>query len=282
VFCAISDSISCMEKEQLSEPAIRYVPRWVSRVVADFEIFGRDVVSTDDVATALGVAADSRRLKNAIQALVKLGWLRPLPARGRYEFLGARGGPYPSGDPLIEVRAVRARRHDFRLAVVGTGAAFLRGFSERAPDRYAVAIDREQGGSVALAAAYDVIKTTRTRLAAIPDLRDVPVSDAAHLLADAALWPSASGDLRDNDHWLRRALAAATPQEVTAVAGRVGHAAAARMAYLAARFGAPKSATAIAATLSGRVRTRIGPADAPLAARDTSLGVDDRLGVATR
>ncbi len=177
---------------------------------------------------------------------------------------------------------MRARRPDFRLAVVGTGAAFLRGFAERAPDRYAVAIDREQGGSVALAAAYDVVKTTRTRLAAIPDLRDVPVSDAAHLLADAALWPSASGDLRDVDHWLRRALAAATPQDVASVAGRVGHAAAARMAYLAGRFGAPNTATAIVAMLPGRVRTRIGPAGAPLAARDTALGVDDRLGVATR
>lgn len=271
-----------MQQEPRSELASRHVPRWVSRAVADFEIFGRDVVSTDDVATALGVAADSRRLKNAIQTLVHLGWLRPLPARGRYEFLGARGGPFPSGDPLIEARAVRSRRPDFRLAIVGTGAAFLRGFAERAPDRYAVAIDRDQGGSVALAAAYDVIKTTGTRLAGIPDLRDIPVSDPAHLLADAALWPSTSGDLRDADHWLRRALEVASPQQVVAVAGRVGHAAAARMAYLAGRFGAPDVAAAIVETLPGRARTRIGPAAAALVVRDAILGVEDRLGVATR
>jgi len=271
-----------MQQDSPSTPASRHVPRWVAGAVADFEIFGHDVVSTDDVATALGVAADSRRLKNAIQALVQLGWLRPLPARGRYEFLGARGGPFPSGDPLIEARAVRSRRPDFRLAVVGTGAAFLRGLAERAPDRYAVAIDRDQGGSVALAATYHVVKTTGPRIAGIPDLRDVPVSDPAHLLADAALWPSACGDLRDADHWLRRALDVATPQQVTAVAARVGHAGAARMAFLAGRFGAPEVAAAIVATLPGRARTRIGPAEAALVVRDAVLGVDDRLGVATR
>jgi predicted transcriptional regulator of viral defense system len=271
-----------MTQDPQSEVTSRHIPQWVSRAVADFEIFRRDVVSTDDVATALGVAADSRRLKNAIQVLVQLGWLRPLPTRGWYEFLGARGGPFPSGDPLIEARAVRSRRPDFRLAVVGTGAAFLRGFAERAPDRYAVAIDREQGGSVALAAAYDVIKTIETRLAGIPDLRDVPVSDPAHLLADAGLWPSACGDLRDADHWLRRALEVASPQQVAAVAGRVGHAAAARMAYLADRFGASDVAAAISETLPGRARTRIGPAGAAVVVRDATLGVEDRLGVATR
>lgn len=245
-------------------------------------MFGHDVVSTDDVATALGVAPDSRRLKNAIQTLVQLGWLRPLSARGRYEFLGARGGPFPSGDPLIEARAVRSRRPDFRLALVGTGAAFLRGLAERAPDRYALAIDRDQGGSVALAATYDVVKTTGPRIAGIPDLRGIPVSDAAHLLADAALWPSACGDLRDADHWLRRALDVAGAQEVVAVARRAGHAAAARMAYLAGRFGSPGVSEAIAEALPGRARTRIGPAGAALVVRDATLGVDDRLGVATR
>ena len=271
-----------MTQDLRSDSASRHIPRWVSRAVADFEIFGRDVVSTEDVATALGVGADSRRLKNAIQALVRLGWLRPLPARGRYEFLGARGGPFPSGDPLLEARAVRSRRPDFRLAVVGTGAAFLRGFAERAPDRYAVAVDRDQGGSVALAAAYEMVKTTSSRIAGIPDLRDIPVSDPAHLLADAALWPATCGDLRDADHWLRGALEVAEAQEVVAVAGCVGHAAAARMAYLAGRFGAPDLAAAIAATLPGRARTRIGPAGAAVVVRDAILGVDDRLGVATR
>jgi predicted transcriptional regulator of viral defense system len=271
-----------MQQELRSELGSRHIPRSVSRAVADFEIFGRDVVSTDDVATALGVAADSRRLKNAIQALVNLGWLQPLAARGRYEFLGARGGSFPSGDPLIEARAVRSRRPDLRLAVVGTGAAFLRGLAERAPERYAVAIDRDQGGSVALAAAYTVVKTTGVRLADIPDLRDIPVSDPAHLIADAALWPSTCGDLRDADHWLRRALEVANPKQVAAVSGRVGHAAAARMAYLAGRFDASDVADAIVDTLPGRARTRIGPAGADLVVRDAILGVEDRLGVATR
>jgi len=270
-----------MEQDLLPEMTTRHVPRWVARAIADFEMFGRDVVSVNDVAAALGVTADSRRLKNAIHTLVRLGWLRPLPTRGSYEFLAARGGPYPSGDPLVEARAVRAKRPDFSLAIIGTGAAFLRGFSERAPGRYTVAIDHGQGGSVALAAAYDVMKTTAKRIADIPDLRDVPVSDAAHLLADAALWPAAAGDLRNADHWLRRALEATEPDAAAAVARRVGTAAAARMAYLASRFDAPEVALVVAATLPGRARTSIGQAGARIVARDPSLGVVDRLGVAT-
>jgi len=270
-----------MEQDLLPEMTTRHVPRWVARAIADFEMFGRDVVSVNDVAAALGVTADSRRLKNAIHTLVRLGWLRPLPTRGSYEFLAARGGPYPSGDPLVEARAVRAKRPDFSLAIIGTGAAFLRGFSERAPGGYTVALDHGQGGSVAVAAAYDVMKTTAKRIADIPDLRDVPVSDAAHLLADAALWPAAAGDLRNADHWLRRALEATEPDAAAAVARRVGTAAAARMAYLASRFDAPEVALVVAATLPGRARTSIGQAGARIVARDPSLGVVDRLGVAT-
>ena len=251
-------------------------------MIADFEVFGRDVVSVADVATALGVATDSRRLKNAIHELVKLGWLSPLSTRGAYEFLPARGGPHPRGDPLVEARAVRARRPDFSLAVIGSGASFLRGFSERAPNRYAVAVDKRQGGSVALMVAYDVVKTTAKRISDIPDLHDVPVSDAAHLLADAALWPRTSGDLRDADHWLRRVLKTTDPAAAAVVARRAGTAAAARMAYIAARFDSPIVAAAIVETLTDRARTCIGTAGDPLVARDPALGVDDRIGVATR
>jgi predicted transcriptional regulator of viral defense system len=259
----------------------RHIPKSVAPIVADFEMFGRDVVSTRDVARAIDATAGSPRVENAVRTLVELGWLRPLPTRGAYEFMPARGGPFPAGDPLVEARAVRAKRPDFRLAVVGSGAAFLRGFSERPPAEYAIAIDKRQGGSVALAAAYDVVKTTGERIAGIPDLHGIAVSDAAHLLADAALWPDRVGDVRDSDHWLRRALAATEPAAAATTARRVGTAAAARMAYLASRFGARDVAAAVAATLRGRARTFIGKASAPVVARDPTLGVDDRLGVAT-
>lgn len=252
----------------------------VAKVVADFEMFGRDLVTTDDVAMALGTGIENQ-VRNAIRTLVERGWLRPLVARGWYEFLPARGGPYPSGDPLVVARAVRRKRPDLRLAVVGTGAAFLRGFSERGPRRYVVAVDHAQGGSVAVAREYEVVKTTLARLEGIPEFGDVPVSDAAHLLADVALWPAACGDLRNGDHWLRRALAAAAPANAVAVADRVGPAAAARMAYLAARFEAPTISEAVAGTLRWRARTAIGPADAPVVARDPKLGVEDHVGVAT-
>ena len=250
-------------------------------MVADFEIFSRDVVSVEDVANALGVRADSRRVKNSIHVLAQLGWLRPLATRGAYEFLPARGGPYAGGDPLLEARAIRAKRPDFRLAVIGSGAAFLRGFAERPPRDYTVAVDRDQGGSIALAAAYTVVKTTAERIADVPEFNGAPVSDATHLLIDAALWPSACGDLRDATHWLRRSLESTDPATTAAAGRRVGTAAAARMAYIAAKFDAPAVAAAVAATLPFRAKTFIGEADAPIIAHDARLGVDDHLGVAS-
>ena len=270
-----------MEPDVLSAVTSRHVPRWVSPVVADFEMFGRDVVSMRDVASALKVPAGSARVEDAVRTLVELGWLRPLPARGTYEFMPARGGPYPGGDPLVAARAVLSKRPDFRLAIVGSGAAFLRGYSERAPDRYAAAIDYRQGGSVALATAYVIVKSSAERVADVPNLRGVPVSDAAHLLADAALWPGTAGDLRNLDHWLRRALADVELPRATAIAHRMGTAAAARMSYLAAKFDAPTIAATLAATLKRPARTFIGRAGDPVIERDPTLGVDDRLGVAT-
>ena len=245
-------------------------------------MMGRTIVTVSEIAAALGAATSSRRTRNAVQELVSLGWLRPLPSKGTYEFLPARGGPWSAGDPLTEARAALVRRPDFRMAIVGTGAAFLRGFSERPPARYAVAIDRDQGGSVALTHAYQTVKTTGKRLDAVPVLEGVPVSDAPRLLADAALWPELCGDLRSIDHWLGRSLRATDAATAATLTSSLGTAVAARMAYLAGCFQAPDVAAAIRSTLHGRARTTIGDPTAPIVRRDPGLGVDDRLGIATR
>lgn len=158
----------------------------------------------------------------------------------------------------------------------------LRGFSERPPARYAVAIDRDQGGSVALTHTYQTVKTTGKRIDTVPILDGVPVSDAPRLLADAALWPEICGDLRSVDHWLSRSVQKTDAAAAAAIASRLGTAVAARMAYVAACFDAADVATAIRSTLHGRARTTIGDPEAPIVRRDPGLGVDDRLGVATR
>ena len=153
---------------------------------------------------------------------------------------------------------MRSRRPDFRLAVVGTGAAFLRGFAERAPDRYAVAIDRDQGGSVALAAAYDVIKTTGP---GSPAFRTCAMSPCR---MPRTSWPTRRCGRR-------HAATCATP--ITGCAGRsrsrtpqeCGGRGRPRRACGRSPDGVPRGpirrpdvATAIAETLPGRARTRIG------------------------
>lgn len=271
-----------MQQAEPSDIAHRHAPRWIAPVLADFEMMGRSVVTTSDVAAALETSSSSRQTRNAIQEMLSLGWLRALPSRGTYEFLPARGGPWSAGDPLTAARAALKRRPDFRLAIVGTGAAFLRGFSERPPVDYAVAVDRDQGGSVALSHAYHVVKTTRRRLDAVPTLEGVPVSDAPRLLADAALWPEVCGDLRSVDHWLSRTLQKTDVAATATISATLGTAVAARMAYIATRFDAVDLATAIRTTLHSRARTTIGDPETPVVRRDAGLGVDDRLGVATR
>lgn len=264
-----------------SQTTQRHIPRWLAAVVADFEMSERSVVTLEDVAEALGRAASASTVRKAIHDLVELGWLRPLPSRGTYEFLVARGGPWSTGDPLVEVKGQLARRPDFRLAVIGTGAAFLRGLAERPPTRYSIAIDKAQGGSVALSSTYHVVRTTTRRLAGVPSLDGIPVSDAPRLLLDSALWPASVGDLRAADHWLSRALPNTDPDAAGRVAAMAGPATAARMAYIAAAFGADEVRNRIRLVVPARAHTAIGDARAPLWRRDPALGVEDHLGVAS-
>ncbi len=244
-------------------------------------MLGREIVTVADVAQVLGAPVASPQTKRAVRALTAHGWIRPLATRGCYEFLAARGGPYGSGDPLVEARAVAMRRPRLSFQVVGDGAAFLRGYADRAPTTYRVAIDKTTSPSKALERVYDVVRTTPGRLFGAPDLDGVPVSDATRLLVDAALWPEAAGDLRDADHWLSRALRDADPKRAADAVELIGTAAAARMAYLADRFGASTTSASVRERIGRRrARTSIGPTTEELRARDSRLGVDDHVGVA--
>ena len=270
-----------MDGELVPQSDQRALPQSIAGLVAEWEMFGLRIVTVADVAQILGVAASSRQVERAVRNLVSHRWIRPLTARGSYEFLAASGGPYGSGDPLVEARAVSLRRPGLLLQVVGDGAAFLRGYADRAPATYGIAVDKAATRSRALERAYVVIRTTHKRLFGAPELDGVPVSDATRLLVDLALWLEAAGDLRDADHWLARALRDADPRSAADAVDLIGTAAAARMAYLADRFGASDIAASVRDRMGGRrARTSIGPASEKLHGRDARLGVDDRVGVA--
>ena len=76
-----------------------------------------------------------------------------------------------------------------RLQLIGAGAAFLRGYADRAPHRYRLAVDKTATRSRALEREYDVMRTTPERLFGAPDFDGIPVSDATRLLVDAAPRP---------------------------------------------------------------------------------------------
>ena len=82
-----------MQPRLLSHHVPRHVPKWVAPIVADFEIFGRDVVFMRDVTRILRAETDVQRAEDAIRTLVKLGWLRRLPTRASHATIRIRDRP---------------------------------------------------------------------------------------------------------------------------------------------------------------------------------------------
>jgi hypothetical protein len=71
----------------------RSLPYGLKDVVGELELRGAILVSADQIATYGGVAPHTPAAYDLVHRLVAARWLRPLPVRGRYEFLPGRAGP---------------------------------------------------------------------------------------------------------------------------------------------------------------------------------------------
>ncbi len=243
-------------------------------------MFRRRTVTSEEIAQLIGAPLGSDRHEWAVRSLVAHGWLVPLPMRGTYEFLSAQAGPDRGGDPLTEAAAALRRSPGLRLQLVLEGAAFLGGFNERAPLRYALIVPKQAPIQRGLAHAYDLIRAAPSRFFGATPREGVPMSGASRLLFDAAFWPERAGDLRDPGHWLRGALAKADLSEILAFAQRLDSArVTARAGYFAEAFGRPDIAATLA-DLHPKAAVRLGNPAEPLHARDTRFGMRDHLGVA--
>lgn len=215
----------------------RTLPRSLARVAAELEMRQARMVSRGDLAGILGVAPNTKRVDDAVEGLVARGWLRPLPVRGTYEFLPAAGGPWESGDPWIELRAVAAKNPKLMPQIVLGSAAFLRGFSDRRPTADLIAVNADVSLPPGLRKTYRVIRTTPHRLFGASPIDGLPVATPARLVLEVALWWKHAGDVWSPDHWIRSAFDAADLDELHQGAQQLGGVVVARTGHIAHQLG---------------------------------------------
>ncbi len=264
------------------QESLRTITPSLAPVVSALELREATLVSADEIAAIAGVPAGSTRARVLIHRLVQAQWLVPLPARGRYEFLPGRAGPYSRNDVLDSLRAITAsasRAPQVALA----GAAFLRGFSPRAPVQYDVLVPDGAPVSASLRSLYRVHWIAPKRLFGAEPLRGVMVSTRERLLIDAALWPQRLGRaLALRDHWLNAALAQASADGIEdMLAALDSPRATARAGYLAERFGRPDVADRTARLGRSPVAVPLLPGSRE-GHRDRRFNVIDPLGVGSR
>lgn len=273
-----------MDTEKIHRSMHRSLPYGLRNVVGELELRGATIVSAEQVAAYAGVAPGTPAAYDVIRRLVAARWLRPLPVQGRYEFLSGAAGPFSREDALDPLRALFAR-WETPGQVILSGAAFLRGFVDRAPDRFDVAVPRTKSIWRSLRLLYRFHAVVPERIFGAEPVGGVPVSTPERLLIDVALWPDSVGvALRDRDHWLGRALAGADTATVMKTLPRLDSpTATARAGYLAGAFGRGDLADAVASLGRSRVLVPLLPATAPTptARRDQRFNIVDPVGAGT-
>jgi len=273
-----------MTNENMHENLHRSLPYGLRNVVGELELRGAALVSGQQIAGYAGVPAGSSAAYDIVRRLVAARWLRPLPVQGHYEFLPGAAGPFSRDDALDPLRVMFGDPGSLGQVVL-TGAAFLRGFADRAPVRFDVLLPRTRSISTSLRSLYRFHLVKPDRIFGAEVLEGIPVSTRERLLIDVALWPDTIGAaLRDREHWLGRALAGARTTMVVEMLRRVDSTAAtARAGYLAHAFGREDLADEVAGLGRSRVTIPLlpGTEPTPVARRDPRFNVADPVGAAT-
>ncbi len=165
----------------------------LAKVVEELELEQPVVVTLNDLADILerrgirtGPVEVARRLRDR-------GWLLETAQRGVYEFApGAHAGPYGHGDPFVDLRAHLANEQQSaattRAAVCLHSAVWLRGFSDRAPNKHELAVPPAVRVPKALSNAYRVV---RFEAELEPEVVEgLPVQRPASLLVHLASRPT--------------------------------------------------------------------------------------------
>jgi predicted transcriptional regulator of viral defense system len=210
----------------------------IASIVAYLEQQEKTLTSAKEIGQFLGLQPGDEHLNDVLRRLHDRGWLVRLPIRGAYEFLPARSGTSPSGDPWIELRLLLATETNLTTQVALSSAAFLRGYAERKPRKHILLMDKEQSLRPRLRDIFRVVRTKSDRLFGAEEFQGLPVSTASRLVLECVLYWRIAGDLRSSDHWIRQCLKDASPETVRRWTHKMGGSVPRRVGYLAERFGA--------------------------------------------
>jgi predicted transcriptional regulator of viral defense system len=270
-----------MDGTQVQENMPRTLPAGLAPVVAAFEMRNATVVTLAEITRIAGLDGQASAKRLAYR-LVQARWLQPLAVKGTYEFLPGRAGPFSRSDDLDALRGLLRQRPAAEIQLSSSGAAFLRGFADRAPVEFTVLVPAGAPVSARLRRTYRFHWVAFDRIFGSSPVEGIPVSTPDRLVLDVALWPEDVGPaLRASDHWLRQALEHSTPEGVVAYLRRLDSpTVTARAGHLADAFGRPDIADAIAGL--GRARLLVpllpGFASTAPALRDRRFNVSDPIG----
>lgn len=209
----------------------RNVPSSLAGILEALELRQPAVVTAELLSEVIGKANSPLSLEVVAERLVRIGWLLPLRSRRAWEFAPAsRAGRYRSGDPYIELRALRAHKPDAPIAVAFESAVWELGFSRH---QSTTAVVAHQPGWRPPRSLGDLKSVTYDWRLPTWDKQGLPVWQAATAVVAAAHRPDVQGDWSNADDWLPETMRATTPDEVLTEAVERGVATLARLAYFA-------------------------------------------------
>jgi hypothetical protein len=241
---------------------IRPVPSSLAPVVEGLELRQPVVVTRALLGDVAAEASVDLSVPVIAERLVRLGWLLPLRTRDAWEFApAARAGPYRSGDPWIELRAMLAHDPEAPVAVAAESAVWELGHTARQPDKPVLAHrpgwrrPKSLGVRTLRTVSFDWHLPTA-------EVKGLPVWIEATIVVAAAHRPGAQGDWANADEWLPQAFRAVSLDDVLAEATGRSAATLARLGYLAEWSTRPDIASRVEELLPTRLAvTFLGPRD---------------------
>jgi len=236
----------------------RYASASLSRLLELLELEQPRVVTRDDLERLAKEAGVTWPPRLVWQRLRERGWLMDLKTRGVWEFVpAARAGTYSSGDPLIELRAVLARRPEAPFSVAAESAAYLLGLATRRPIREIIGAPP---GATIPPALRDYRGVRWSPRSATVERDALPVWSVAALLAFMAVRPNGYRDWPNVGDWIADAAAQVTVGDLRIELEGRPRSAWARTAYLLHRGRATQTAREVFAIApSGHGPYYLGP-----------------------
>ena len=222
----------------------------VAPIVEELELRQPAVVTRSLLEKVARQRKSQLKPEELAERLVRSGWLLTLRQRDAWEFApAARAGPYPAGDPWIDLRAVLEHDPTAPVAVAFESAVWDLGHSQHPPSRPVLAHRPGWRPPRSLAprnVTFDWHLPTDT-------VRGLPVWTEGTVVVAAANRPAAQGNWGNADDWLPETFRATTPDAVLREAAERPMTTLARLGYLAEWCGRDDVADEIEALLPVRL-----------------------------